>query len=106
MKWLDDQGVRHSVAPVSAAELHTGAFAGDPPERESATELLDSLRWLSFDRDVTRRAGRIQSDRIDAGDPIGFTDCMIAATAIEHDEAIVSADADFERIPELTLRRY
>jgi predicted nucleic acid-binding protein len=31
---------------------------------------------------------------------------MIAAIALEHDESLVTADADFERVPELRVRTY
>ncbi|MFW5895783.1 MAG: PIN domain-containing protein [archaeon] len=103
---LDDEGIRHSVAPVSGAELAVGAQLGSARDRDEAMALLDSLRWLAFDRSVASRVGRIQARQYDAGHPLGLTDCMIAATAIEHGESLVTADGDFERIDGLQVRRY
>lgn len=96
----------HAVCPVSAAEVYVGAHRGSVTEYHQAQELLESLRWLPFDRAVARRAGRLQSELYDAGTPIGFTDCMIAATAIEHGEVLVTADRDFARIGELRTIEY
>lgn len=103
---LRSQGVRHSVSPVSAAELYVGAHGASRIEYERSVELLESLRWLEFDRSSARRAGRLQSELIERGQPLGFTDCMIAAAAIENDEELVSADDDFQRIDGLRLRLY
>lgn len=106
MEELDTEGGRHAVAPVSAAELWVGAHRGSAMEFERAGELLDSLLWLEFTRACTRRAGRIQATLLEEGEPIGFTDCTIAAVAIEHGHALVTRDGDFERVPDLAVRRY
>lgn len=103
---LRADGVRHAVSPVSASELYVGAHGGSRVEYERAVELLESLRWLELDRATARAAGRLQSDLIDRGEPIGFTDCLIAAAAIQNDEQLVTADDDFERIDSLRTRRY
>jgi tRNA(fMet)-specific endonuclease VapC len=106
MEELDAEGSRHAVAPVSAAELWVGAHRGSAMELERAGELLDSLLWLEATRACARRAGRIQATLLEEGEPIGFTDCTIAAVAIEHGHALVTRDGDFERVPDLAVRRY
>jgi predicted nucleic acid-binding protein len=103
---LDERGVRPTVTPVSAAELWVGANLGSVHEYEATAELLDSLTWLPFTRTAARRAGKLQADLSREGEPLAFTDCMIAAIALENDEKIVTGDDDFERIAELELQTY
>lgn len=106
MDELDDQGHRPTVTPVSAAELWVGANLGSVAEYEATARLLDSLIWLDFTRGCARRAGKIQAELRRNGEPLAFTDCMIAAVALEHDELLVTGDDDFERIPDLRTRTY
>lgn len=103
---LDDRNVRPTVTPVSAAELWVGANLGSVQEYETTVELLDSLIWLPFTRTAARRAGKLQAELHRDGEPLAFTDCMIAAIALENDEQLVTRDSDFDRIPELRLRTY
>lgn len=103
---LDERGAHATVTPVSAAELWVGANLGSVAEYETAAALLDSLTWLEFSRDCARRAGKLQASLKRDGEPLAFTDCMIAAIALENDEVLVTRDDDFERIPDLRLRTY
>jgi predicted nucleic acid-binding protein len=81
-----------------------GAELGTAVERNAATALLESLTWLAFTREDARLAGELSAELRRSGDAIGFTDCMIAAFAIENVETLVTRDADFERIPGLEIR--
>ncbi|ELY51667.1 PIN domain-containing protein [Natronolimnohabitans innermongolicus] len=103
---LDDQGTRHAVSPVTAAELWIGANLGSVQEFRRTEELLESLLWLEITRSCARRAGRIQAELIESGSELGFNDCLIAATAIEHGEPLVTGASDFERVPDLRIRTY
>jgi len=95
-----------SVTPVTASELWIGATLGTDAEAETTRGLLDSLTWLPFSRGCAQRAGELQAGLIEDGREIGIADCMIAAIAIEHDEALVTRDDDFERIAELRTITY
>ncbi len=106
MEELDREGERHCVTPVAAAELWIGANLGSAREFRRTEELLESLLWLEVDRSVARRAGRIQAELIESGSELGFNDCLIAATAIEHGQELVTGDSDFDRVPELRVRTY
>ena len=106
MAKLDREGERHSVAPVAAAELWIGANLGSAREFRRTEELLELLLWLDVDRSCARRAGRIQAELIESGSELGFNDCLIAATAIEHGRELVTGDSDFDRVPELRVRTY
>lgn len=103
---LDEAGERPTVTPVSAAEVWVGAHHGGETERAATTGLIESLTWLDFSRDCAKRAGIIQASLKREGNAIGFVDCLIAAVALEHDEPLVTRDADFERIEGLELVTY
>lgn len=106
MEDLDDSNVRPSVAPVAAAECWVGAHLGSRAEHEATRELLESLTWLPFSRECARLAGDLQATLTREGVPLGFSDCLIAAVALEYDETLVTRDTDFERIPELRVQTY
>jgi predicted nucleic acid-binding protein len=106
MDELETEREHLSVTPVSASELWIGGQLGSRAEYEATRGLLESLTWLDFSRNCARRAGRIQANLIREGGQLGIADCMTAAIALEHDESLVTADADFERVPELRVRTY
>lgn len=106
METLDEEGIRHGVTPISAAELWIGAHQGAGADYRQTGELLESLLWLDVTRSCARRAGALQADVMAEGNRLGFNDCVIAATAIEHGHDLVTADADFEEISDLTVRTY
>lgn len=106
MECLDEEATHLAVTPVTAAELWIGAHQGSVTEYRQSEELLDSLLWLEITRDCSRRAGALQSKLLDDGAELGFNDCLIAATALEHGQELVTADADFERVPDLHVRTY
>ena len=103
---LDERSERHAVTPVTAAELWIDANMCSIQEFRRTEELLESLLWLEFDRGFVRRAGRLQATLMESGSPLGFNDCVIAATAIEHGQELVTGDADFENVPDLRVRLY
>jgi tRNA(fMet)-specific endonuclease VapC len=53
---------------------------------------------------VARRYGQIFERLRRAGTPIPSNDIWIAACAIEADAELLTADSDFERVPDLRLR--
>lgn len=106
MSRLDERDERHAVVPVTATELWIGANLGSVREFHRTEELLESLLWLDVDRDCARRAGRLQAELMESGSPLGFNDCLIAATAIEHGHELVTSDADFEGVPDLRVQTY
>jgi len=103
---LDERAERHAVAPLTAAELWIGANLGSVQECRRTEELLESLLWLEFGRECARRAGRLQAALMESGSPLSFNDCVIAATALEHGQELVTGDSDFESVPDLRVRTY
>jgi len=103
---LDERDERHAIVPITAAELWIGANLGSVREFRRTEELVESLLWLELDRNCARRAGRLQAELMESGSPLGFNDCVIAATAIEHGQELVTGDADFEVVPDLRALTY
>lgn len=103
---LEEMNGRHAVSPISAAELWIGAHMGSVSEYHQTEELLQSLVWLPFDRDVARRTGSIQARQYDSGNPLPFNDCAIAATAIEYGHPVVTRDSYFDQIDRLEVITY
>ena len=88
---------RHRIhySVITRCELLSGDVGSALVQR-----LLDPFRELAVDRGVAERAGRI---RREAG--IATPDALIAATAIEHDLALVTRNRKhFEPVKQLRLR--
>ncbi len=88
---------RHRVhySVVTRCELLSGDVGSALVQR-----LLDPFRELAVDRRVAERAGRIRRET-----GLAVPDALIAATAIEHDLAVVTRNRrHFEPVKRLRLR--
>lgn len=90
-------------------ELRFGALH-DPQRRQvlkvRIDELLNHLTVVSYDLATTEHYAAIRSDLTSRGMVIGEADMQIAACAIEHHCAVVTANIkDFERINGLQIHR-
>ncbi len=88
---------RHRVhySVVTRCELLSGDVGSALVQR-----LLDPFRELAVDRRVAERAGRIRRET-----GVAVPDALIAATAIEHDLAVVTRNRrHFEPVKRLRLR--
>lgn len=103
---LDGRDERHANFPITAAELCIGANLGSARELQRTEKLVECLLWLEFGRNCSRRAGRLQAELVDAGDPLGFNDRVVAAAVLEHGEELVTGDGDFEAVPDPRVRTY
>jgi len=101
-----DESQDVTVSAVAAAEVWVGAHYEGGGAVETARELLGSLVWLDVSRTVAYRAGALQAELKREGEPVGFLDCVIAATAIENGERLVTRDDDYERFPRLETLTY
>ena len=94
------------VSAISTGELMTGAALARDTHRElfSVDLLLRPLREVPLDAKTARRAGLLNVMLRRAGTPIGTSDRLIAATALEHDAVVVTSDVrDFMRVPGLIV---
>ncbi|MEE8390624.1 MAG: type II toxin-antitoxin system VapC family toxin [Anaerolineae bacterium] len=91
LDWLDSIRSAHYLytSVVSRVEI----FAGMHPREEQMTEaLLTSLISLSITVPIADRAGRIIYSYARKGFQVSFPDALIAATALEHDMALVTTN--------------
>jgi predicted nucleic acid-binding protein len=103
--WLDARGIDNLfISVVTVAELEQGiAHLGDGARaRKVETWLAESVlpqfesRLLDVDIRVARRWGRLLGSARRKGKPFPVVDAILAATAIEHDLALVTRNvADF-----------
>ncbi len=86
---------RVCVSVVTRAEL----FAGRATNEARVRRLLSPFSELAVDGAVAERAGRITRDH-----GLRLPDALIAATALEHDLALITRNLrDFGRVPGLRL---
>jgi len=97
------------VSSVTVFELYEGIERSDQPddEKEAVLDVLDSKAVLPANHGVMRRAGRLSGELYVAGEPIDREDCVIAATAIDEGDPVVTRNTNhFDRIPGLDVETY
>ena|SRR5438552_3239641 len=98
-----------AVSVVTVAELRLGVLtAQDNAVRARRLETLSAAEEFDavpIDRDVAVAWASLRLNLRDAGRRMPLNDSWIAATAIAHDIAVVSQDADYDDVPGLTVIR-
>ncbi|MEF8851575.1 MAG: type II toxin-antitoxin system VapC family toxin [Haloarculaceae archaeon] len=97
------------VSSITVLELYEGVERADRPDDEVAEviDVLDSKTVVPADHDVMRHAGRISGTLYADGRPIDREDCIVAATALQEDEPVVTRNAGhFERVDGLDVKEY
>lgn len=97
------------LASITVLELYEAVPQLDVPEerRQKILAVLDSRHAVPADAKIMRKAGKLSGELISSGQEIDREDCIIAATALLHDEPIVTRNVDhFERIDGLDVRTY
>jgi predicted nucleic acid-binding protein len=97
------------VSSVTILELYEGIERADRPDEEKRAVLgvLDSKTVVPADHGVMQRAGRLSGQLWADGRPIDREDCIVAATALQEDEPVVTRNADhFRRVQGLDVRSY
>ena len=95
-----------AVSSISTGELMTGAARARNTHEElfSVDLLLRPWAELPIDARTARRAGLLNVMLHRAGTPIGTSDRLIAAAALEHDAIIVTSDVrHFSCVPGLIV---
>ena len=97
------------IASVTSLELYGGVTRSNRPEEEKREVLgvLDSKHVVPADHRIMRQAGEISGTLIADGKRIDREDCVIAATAIQENEQVLTRNASpFEWIPNLDVQSY
>ena len=89
------------ITPVTANEY----AAGIRNERE-ARRFLRRFRMVAMGRDIALFASRIDREQSAKGKRLGENDTWQAAVAPRFDLTLVTADTDFDKVPQLKRRSY
>lgn len=102
---LVDDAEPLAVSALTVTEVRRG-LANDP-DRRAFDDAMDDVSVVPFDRSEARRAADLLR-RLDAeGTPVGAVDAMIAATALERNEKVLTRNvSEFDRIDGLRVVPY
>lgn len=94
-----------AMSSLTFAELRFGAATSSRPRANQARvkAFAAELRCIPFDEACAARFGTLKASLWAAGTPIPDFDVGIAATALVHDRALVSADRHMRSVPDLML---
>ncbi|MDJ0706922.1 MAG: type II toxin-antitoxin system VapC family toxin [Leptolyngbyaceae cyanobacterium MO_188.B28] len=99
-----------AISAVTVMELRYGLALN--PQRTQKVEpaivsILSSVKSLPFSNAEAEKAAQIRAALKSQGQPIGAYDVLIAATALQHDLIMVTANQrEFERVPDLQLENW
>ena len=106
---IESNGRPRRVPHTVVYELYIGVGKGVQTDenRKRVETVLSSLPLEPTTPSIARRAGKIEGELQNEGEAIGAVDAFVAATALDYDEAVVTADTgDFERISDLRVETY
>lgn len=105
---MKKQGENITIASPTVMEIITGAsLSTSDKEKEEIVLFISSLAILPLDRESSFKAGEIEAKLIMGGDSIEKIDIMIAAIAIQNNEAIITRNKKhFEKIQGLKIKSY
>jgi len=97
------------IASITALELYEGVTRSTKPaaEKERVLRVLDSKHVVAGDHSIMKHAGELSGELSNAGEQIDREDCIIAATAIQENEPVLTRNGThFERIAGLDVETY
>ena len=98
-----------AVSVVTVAELRLGVLlAGDVESRAArlaTLQVAETLEPLPVDDRVAAAWARLVATLKAVGKRMPINDSWIAATALAHDLAVLTQDADFDVVPDLRVVR-
>lgn len=104
---LDELIEENTPIVVSVLSVYETGIGLTDHERERFDSIVEQVTVVPLRRVDTRHALSIQRTLFDRGQPIGDIDSMIAGTAAERDETILTRNVDeFERIEAIDVETY
>lgn len=101
-----DAGEVLAVPAPCIAELVRGLAGTSRRSRGAAEALLAQLDVGPLDSAAARRAGTVAAETARRGDEVSMVDCLVAGVVLEGDGTLVTRDADFGRMPGLSVETY
>lgn len=101
--------VLQRVSVVSVFELYTGVAqtGNEESEHRAVLDVIHTKEIVPVDWPVAAKAGRLHGELVKGGNRLDVRDCLVAATALHHEEPVVTRDEDhFDRIDGLRVRTY
>lgn len=106
---IESDGLEQVVPAMTLQELYIGVGASELPddERRKIEMVIETRPIVPTSEEIARKAGKIDGELRNDGQPINVGDAAIGATGIVRDESVVTGDPDhFERIPDLNVETY
>lgn len=106
---IESQRIPLRLSSVSLFELYHGIerVKDSARRRRRIERVLESEPAYSGDNAVMKKAGRIDGRLAANGRAIGMGDTIIAATAVVHEEPILTRNVDhFDRIDDVEIESY
>ena len=92
---------------VVQCELLFGLARHGSPRLQTAYDIqINNLLVLPLDETVAPHYAQLRAQLEQAGTPIGANDTLIAAHALSLGATLVSADAEFNRVPDLKVENW
>jgi predicted nucleic acid-binding protein len=107
---LGDLPERIAVSVVTAAELELGVLRATDNRIQAIrlgtlSRIQSTFQMLPIDAEVASCFARIAADQLTRGRRLRRHDTWIAATALRHEAAVVTQDADFSDFDEIEVIR-
>lgn len=94
-----------AVSALTVTEVRRGLRTDR--DRETFDDAVDDVSVVPFDRPEARRAADLLRRLDEDGTPIGAVDAMIAATALERNEKVLTRNvSEFDRVDGLRVTPY
>jgi tRNA(fMet)-specific endonuclease VapC len=98
-----------AISAITVMELHH-ALPRVRDRNEEAERIARGLRGITtyaITHEIAAKAGEIDGTLARAGSPIGVQDCLIAATALDHGEPVLTRNTKhFNRVAGVAIRTY
>ena len=104
---LIDAGTPVAFSALTVFEVEVGLRGAAAQHRDRFENVASRIDVVPLTRDIAHRAAAIQQTLYDRGDPIGVVNVLIAATALERGEDVLTRNTDeFRRVDGLTVETY
>jgi tRNA(fMet)-specific endonuclease VapC len=102
--WIQQDEAATSIVVYGEAFEFFRGLPGGEEHRRGLRRLLRSVYPQTLNYAILERYGEIRRALRPRNQLIGDLDTLIAATALAHDQAVVTTDRDYQRVPGLAVR--